>query len=201
MEYTNKEKEILSIIEKTDFKNLGKKDLLSYASKLDELRPEVAIEALKNYPEFAGLVKSSLGEYKGILDKIVESNDSSSEHVYNIIDSSIVNDENSRKKFYEFADKIRSDCSKLLDSQDVSVEDKKTICDKELEILKMLGEKDSEIRESEMEKVRIADRKDSENKLFNWKTIAAASLVVFSVVGLGASVLGGDFDLDLPHKS
>lgn len=40
MEYTSSEKQILSLMERTDFRNLSKNDVLSYASKLNELRPE-----------------------------------------------------------------------------------------------------------------------------------------------------------------
>lgn len=42
MEYTDNEKQILSLMKRTDFKNLSKKDLIGYTSKLAELRPEVA---------------------------------------------------------------------------------------------------------------------------------------------------------------
>lgn len=34
MEYTNNEKHVLSLMDRTDFKNLSKIDILSYASKL-----------------------------------------------------------------------------------------------------------------------------------------------------------------------
>lgn len=46
MEYTNNEKHVLSLMDRTDFKNLSKIDILSYASKLNELRPEVAQQVL-----------------------------------------------------------------------------------------------------------------------------------------------------------
>lgn len=53
MEYTSNEKQILSIMERTDFKNLSKRDVISFVSKLGELRPEVAKEVLAQYPEFS----------------------------------------------------------------------------------------------------------------------------------------------------
>ena len=46
MEYTSNEKQILSLMERTDFKNISKSDVISFASKLGELRPEVAKEVL-----------------------------------------------------------------------------------------------------------------------------------------------------------
>lgn len=37
MEYTSSEKQILSLMERTDFRNLSKNDVLSYASKLNDM--------------------------------------------------------------------------------------------------------------------------------------------------------------------
>ena len=42
MEYTDDEHKILSIMKRTDFKNISKSDVISFASKIEELRPEVA---------------------------------------------------------------------------------------------------------------------------------------------------------------
>ena len=39
MEYTPIEKDVLSMMQRTDFKNLSKNDVVSFASKLGELRP------------------------------------------------------------------------------------------------------------------------------------------------------------------
>lgn len=71
MEYTSNEKQILSLMERTDFKNISKSDVISFASKLGELRPEVAKEVLAQFPEFVGLMKTTLTEYKGNADSIV----------------------------------------------------------------------------------------------------------------------------------
>lgn len=46
MEYTPIEKGVLAMIQRTDFKNISKGDVISFASKLGELRPEVAKEVL-----------------------------------------------------------------------------------------------------------------------------------------------------------
>lgn len=71
MEYTPMEKDVLAMMQRTDFKNISKGDVISFASKIGELRPEVAKEVLAQFPEFVGLMKSSLTEYKGMLDTIV----------------------------------------------------------------------------------------------------------------------------------
>ena len=51
-------------MQRTDFKNISKGDVISFASKIGELRPEVAKEVLAQFPEFVGLMKSSLTEYE-----------------------------------------------------------------------------------------------------------------------------------------
>ena len=56
MEYTDVEKQVLSLMEKADFRNLSKSDVLSYASKLNELRPEVAQQVLAQFPELSKLL-------------------------------------------------------------------------------------------------------------------------------------------------
>ena len=73
MKYTPKEKYILDSIQKTDFKNLSKNDMISFSSKIEELRPEVAKEILAKFPEFVSLIKSALTEYKRMIDKIIDS--------------------------------------------------------------------------------------------------------------------------------
>ena len=58
MEYTPIERDVLSIMQRTDFRNLSKNDVISFASKIGELRPDVAKELLAQYPEFVKLMKS-----------------------------------------------------------------------------------------------------------------------------------------------
>ncbi len=91
MEYTDKEKQVLDLIKRTDFKNLSKNDFMSYASKLNELRPEVASQVIAQFPELASLIKSTLAEYKGMLDAVISSDDSSVSQVYGILSKEMDN--------------------------------------------------------------------------------------------------------------
>lgn len=201
MEYTDVEKQVLTLMQRTDFKNLSKNDVISYASKLNELRPEVATQVLAQFPEFAKLIQSSLSDYKDVMEKIVSSDDESTGQVYGIIHKELDETGTSRKEFVEFADKVREDLSKCLDNPELSVEERKEIRDQEMEILRMVGDKDKEIRDQEMELVQTANRKDSEKKVFNWKIIGAASFAVLTAIGIGASALGGNFNVKLPKNS
>ena len=112
MEYTNNEKHVLSLMDRTDFKNLSKIDILSYASKLNELRPEVAQQVLAQFPELAKLIQATMVEYQGILEKIVASDDESTKQVYAILNKEIDAASESRREFIEYADKVRADLSK-----------------------------------------------------------------------------------------
>ncbi|MDP3385783.1 MAG: hypothetical protein Q8S24_01010 [Eubacteriales bacterium] len=200
MEYNNVEKQVLSIMEKTDFKNLSKNDKLSYASKLSELRPEVAQLVLAQFPELARLIQTSIVEYKEILEKIIASDDDSTNQVYGILNKELESSHESRKEYIVFADKVRSDLSKCLDNPNLTPEQQKEIIDSEMEILQMLDRKDAEIREQEMETTHMADKKDTEKKEFNWKIVRTASFCLIAVVGISATALGGKFDIKLPKK-
>ena len=114
MEYTPMEKDVLAMMQRTDFKNISKGDVISFASKIGELRPEVAKEVLAQFPEFIGLIKSSLTEYKGMLDTIVSSDDASIKEYYGVANKEMDQAADSRKQFYAFVKQVQADCSKLL---------------------------------------------------------------------------------------
>ena len=201
MEYTSEERDFLSLTGRTNFKNLSKNDVLIYASKLNELHPEVAKQVLAQYPEFVKVLQSSMTEYKGILADVIASDDKSIERFYDVTDKEMDAIDKSREQFYDFAGKVHADLSKCLENPNLTPEEQKAIREQEMEILRMVNQKDSEMREKEMEIVTKVDEKDTQKRTFNWKTISAASTVVIMALGIGASVLGGNFNLKLPKKS
>lgn len=201
MEYTDIEKQVLSKMQRTDFKNISKSDVISFASKLWELRPEVAKEVIAKFPEFVGLMKSVLTEYKGMLDSIVESDDASIKQYFNVVNREMENADESRKQFYSLVKQVQADYSKCLDNPNLPPEILMEILNREVELVKMANEKDSEIREQEKEIEDKAYKKDSEKREYNWKVVSGISLVLVTVVGISASVIGGKFDFKLPKKS
>jgi len=198
MEYTSNEKQILALLERTDFKNLSKNDLISYASKLGELRPEVATQVIAQYPELAKLLHSTLQEYRDTIGKIIESDDASIQQVYGILDKELSGAAESRKEYYDLAEKVHADLSKCLDNPNLSEQERREIREQEMELLRMADKKDTEIREQEREVSKTADKKDSEKRQFNWDIIKTASVVVITVVGMGTAALGGNFNIKLP---
>lgn len=200
MEYTPMEEKVLAMMQRTDFKNLSKGDVISFASNLGKLRPEVAKEVLAQFPEFVGLMKSALTEYKGMLDTIVSSDDSSIKEYNDVANKEMTQAADSRKQFYDFVKQVQSDCSKLLDNPNLSPEIMMDILNREAELVKMANEKDTEIRQQEKEIEDKVNKKDSEKREFNWKLVGGISFALVAVIGISAGVLGGGFDFKLPKN-
>lgn len=201
MEYTPMERDVLSMMQRTDFKNLSKNDIISFASKIGELRPEVAKEVLARYPDFVNLMNSALTEYRCMIDTIVESDDKSLKEYYNIANKEMDSASDSRKQFYDFVKQVQSDYSKCLDNPNLSSEMLMEILNRENELVKIANEKDTEIRDQEKEIEDKANKKDTEKRQFNWKLVSSISFALVTVAGISAGVLGGKFDFKLPKKS
>ena len=201
MEYNALEKQTLDILGRTDFKAIKKDETVSITSMLSNMRPEVAKEAIKQFPELANLLKSSLSECKEMLSKIVESDDDSVQHVYGSADKAMDDATLGRNEFMAFAEKVRDDYSKCLDNENLTLEEKSEILKGEMEILKMMDSKEKEVRAQQERILSTVDNKDSEKRQFNWKLVGAASMALVTVIGVGAAALGGKVDLKLPKKS
>ena len=201
MEYNALEKQTLDILGRTDFKAIKKDGTVSITSMLSNMRPEVAKEAIKQFPELANLLKSSLSECKEMLSKIVESDDDSVQHVYGSADKAMDDATLGRTEFMAFAEKVRDDYSKCLDNENLTLEEKSEILKGEMEILKMMDSKEKEVRAQQERILSTVDNKDSEKRQFNWKLLGAASMALVTVIGVGAAALGGKVDLKLPKKS
>lgn len=200
MQYTDIEKQTLDMLQRTDFKNISKNEVVSIFSQLSQLRPEVATEVLAQFPEFVKLVQSSMSEYKEILSNIIASDDESLKQVFSVADKDLDNAAQSRQQFYDMAGKVHADLSKCLDNPNLTPEERKDILAQEMEILKAVDEKDSEIRNHESATVQMVDKKDSEKRQFNWGAIKVASTVLVIGLGIGASILGGNVNIKLPKK-
>lgn len=200
IEYTENERQLLNMMQRTDFKNLSKNDILSIASKIGELRPDVAKEVIAQFPEFSKTIQSLMVEYKDILGTIISSDDESLKQVYAIADKDMSTSADSRKQILDFAEKVRADLSKSLDDPNLTAEERNNILANEIEILKTVCEKDSEIRTHETETINIVDKKDSEKRQFNWGTVGIASAVLVVGLGFAVNILGGNINLKLPKN-
>lgn len=120
------EQKVLKKLGIDDFRHLTKDKVITMASLLDKMDPEVAKKALEQFPEFAKTAKEMLTEYKDTLDKGLENNKESVESYYNVCNSIIIS------------------LQKLLEDERLSFDERKYIIDKMLEVSKMMGEKDTE---------------------------------------------------------
>lgn len=156
------EREVLQQLDIPDFRHITKDKVMTFASMLQNMEPDVAKKALEQFPEFAKMSLEVMKDYKGVIEKILDENSVSSNQCYDI--------------YNEVMDALKS----CLAKEDLPFEEKKYYIEKMMEIAKM------------------AESKDTENKGFNWKIISLGTLAVFTVVGIGASILGGNTNIKLP---
>lgn len=154
------EQKVLKKLDIEDFSHLTKDKVITISSMFDKMDPEVAKKALEQFPEFAATTKEILVKYKETLEKGLESN------------------KESVQAYYDSCNSIIASLQKQLENENISVDEKRDIIDKMLEVSKMIGEKDSE----------------------NKKFILALALIggaVVTVVGTTlASALGGSVQIE-----
>ena len=200
MEYTDKDKELLSLLGRTDFKHPSKGDMLRIYSKVEQMRPEALSQVLEQYPQLVGLIQSSLAEYRDTLDAVIRSDDESVRQFYEAAERSEGSSAESERRFYEVLESVRSDYSKFLDAEGMTPEERGRILEKEERIAQMAKEEHEAARAERTERLRAVSAKDSEKREFNWKLVGAASSVLLVAVGIGASILGGNIEFRLPKK-
>lgn len=120
------EKDVLKKLGIKDFRHLSKKNVMEFASNLHLMDPEVAIEAIRQFPKFAENVKEVMSIYKEIVLKEYETNSQSV------------------KDFNKSCDMVIDQLGRLLKKEELSFEEKGRVMDKIMEILKMRMEMDKE---------------------------------------------------------
>lgn len=120
------EQKVLKKLGIEDFRHLTKDKVITMASMLDKMDPEVAKKAIEQFPNFSDTMKEILHDYKEFLDKAQEAN------------------AESVKSFYDSCDMTISSLQKELERTDQTFEERKYIIDKMMELNRMKGNKDSE---------------------------------------------------------
>lgn len=120
------EQKVLKKLDIQDFRHLTKDKVITMASMLDKMDPEVAKKALEQFPDFSKTIKEIVVGYKDTLDKGLESN------------------KESVQSYYDLCKSIITTLQKQLEDENLVFEDRKYIIDKMLEVSQMMGEKDSE---------------------------------------------------------
>jgi hypothetical protein len=156
------EQQVLNQLNIPDFRHITKDEVMTFASMLQNMEPEVALKALDQFPEFAKLALQALSEYKSVLENALDDNTESS------------------KQCFIMYNTVMDTLKSCAEKEDIPFDEKKYYIEKMIEITKM------------------AESKDTENKKFNWKIVSAGAFVVIAVVGIGASILGGNTNIKMP---
>lgn len=156
------EREVLNKLNIPDFRHLTKEKVMSFASMLQCMDPEVAKKALEQFPDFANVALEALTDYKVVIDKALDKNSESSQQCYKLYDS--------------LMDALIT-CSK---QADITFEQRQYCI-------------------NQMHEIAVLARDlDKDNKQFTLKMAGIFGAVIITVVGIGASVLGGNINFNIP---
>lgn len=195
MEYNVFEKQALDTLGRTDFKAIRKQEMVNINSMLYSMRPEVAMEAIKQFPELSNLLQTSMSQYANILDKVVDSDDASVRQVYSAVEKAMDDAKSGREQFYQFAEKVHADHSKYLEQEDATSAERAEILKDEMEILRMADAKEKEVRQQQEIAANAVDRKDSEKRQFHLSVTRFAHAALAVIVCVGIVALGGKFSV------
>ena len=109
-----------------DFRHMTKEKVVTFASMLPHMDPEVAQRALEQFPEYVKLATEIVSVYKAVAEKILEQNSTS------------------MKSFYDACSVVLTSLSKQLEEDQLSSQEKSKINTQMIEVAQMIGEKDTE---------------------------------------------------------
>ena len=101
MKYDEQDKQLLDMLNRTNFQHLSHNDLLIIKSKLSKLKPDVAKEIIEQFPQLATLLSSLSTDYKEEMKAVSASNDHSMNRVYDIFATEQDTAANSRRQYYD----------------------------------------------------------------------------------------------------
>lgn len=187
MRYKDNEKQLASTLEKINFDALSINDIFPLVIKLKECRPEVIEEIMRNFPEFAGVLKSSYAEYGDMFKAILGYDTETVKEYFDIAGKEMENISERRNLVFDLAEKIRADFSKVLEDENLSTKEKLEILTKEQELIDMVSEQDLSLGAREKEITQEAGKKDSEKRMFHLKALGggATALIVLATAITG----------------
>jgi hypothetical protein len=120
------EAQVLKKLDIVDFRHLTKEKVMSMATMLDKMDPDVAKKALEQFPDFANTMRQILSEYQQLLNEAMLQNS------------------NGVKSYYDTCDVIIATCQKELAKENLSFEERSFILEQMMTVAKMKGDKNSE---------------------------------------------------------
>ena len=172
MEYTKEEQLALKKFGLTDFKNISKKKMLSIASSINEVEPEVAQSIINQFSNYKDAVCNIVTEYKDIVEK------------------SIGTSENSAKVFFEAKQMELDILNRELQREELTSEERFDILDRISRVTREIDMKDSEIRKFAAGVIKVV------GTMVIGVAIGAITSVLGSHFNIGAKIDGYDDDED-----
>lgn len=126
MSRTLTEQEVLKKLGIPDFRHMTKDKVVTFATMLPKMDPDVAKKALEQFPEFAKTATEIVSYYKEMVEKGFDK------------DTASVN------SFYLTCDSIVETLKEQLQDEKLTFEEKQVIIDKMIELAKMKADKDTE---------------------------------------------------------
>lgn len=132
------EKVVLNKLDIPDFRHLSKDKVMTFASMLPDMDPDVAKKAIEQFPEFTKTVLEVTKDYQSTLEK------------------AMLDNSQSVKTYYDACTAIIESLQKQLENENISFSERIAITDKMIEISKMMGEKDTENKDYNLKVIAIA---------------------------------------------
>lgn len=98
-----------------------------------------------------------------------------------VLDKTLDDNSESSKQCFDVYNTVLNTLKSCAEKEDLGFEEKKYYLEKMMKIAKMAESKDTEIKKS------------------NWKIVYAGAVAVIAIVGIGASLLGGNTNIKLPR--
>ena len=131
------ETQVLEKLGIPDFRHITKDKIISFASMIQNMDPEVAKEAIKQFPNFANLALEVMRDYKTTVENLLESNKTVSGDCLTILNNII---------------EALKACA---DKDDISFDERRYYIDQMIEVGKMVSQIDKENREFNLQALII----------------------------------------------
>lgn len=132
------ELQVLKQLDIPDFRHLTKDKVITFASMIPRMDPEVAKKALEQFPNFASTSLDIMKEYR------------------EIIETSSDDDRESTQKCYEMYDRVMSSLERILQEDELTFDEKTYILDQMKFVADEVSRKDSEKSNNRLKILSIA---------------------------------------------
>lgn len=131
------EKQVLKKLGIPDFRHMTKDKAITLVSVLDHVDPRVAIKALEQFPDFAGMLIDEAQQYRDIILRAYDSSDESGRAAMDAINS------------------VVEVLSGQLKREDLSEDERMKLAEQLVDLAKMASKKDSEKRKHDLKLAEI----------------------------------------------